>query len=97
MVEKLLTKAIQLGLGVADVTREQVEKFVKEVSKYKEMNTKQGRRMVDKLLKEAKASKKKLEAKIDAHIKKAIAKANIVTKKDLARLEKRIDSLKKKK
>ena len=96
MVEKLLTKAIQLGFGVVDVTREQVEKFVKEVSKNKEVNTKEGRKMVDKILKDAKASKKKLETKIETHAKKVVDKANIVTKKDLARLEKKIDALKKK-
>lgn len=90
MVEKMITKAVQLGLGVMDVTKEQVEKFVKEVTKNNKTNVAEGRKMVDKILKDAKVAKDKLEKKIDAQVKKIIEKSNLATKKDLKDLEQKL-------
>ena len=46
MADKILTKALQFGLGVYDLTREQAEKLVKEITKNQEVNRKEGRKMV---------------------------------------------------
>lgn len=96
MVEKLVAKAVQLGLGIADITREEVEKFVGEVVKDRDANTREGRKLVDDLLRDAEAARKKLEARIDKRLKKMLGKTSFATKSDIARLEKKIDALKRK-
>lgn len=90
MVEKLITKAFQLGLGVLDLTREQAEKLVKEVTKNSEVHKKEGRKMVDKMMKDAEKAKMNLEKKIEFHVKKVIEKTEFATKRDIEILEKKL-------
>ncbi len=95
-MEKLITKAVQIGLGIADLTREEVEKFVDEFSKKNKSNTKEGRKLVDRLIKDGEAAKKKLEEKVEEKVKSALKKMPVATKADIERLEKKIDAFKKK-
>jgi polyhydroxyalkanoate synthesis regulator phasin len=93
MSEKLFTKAFQLGLGAMDLTREKANKLLKELNI--DHNTKEGRKLVDNLIKDGKAASKKLEQKIEKHAKRV--SSQFVTRKDLDRLEKKLDALLKKK
>ncbi|MCM2325244.1 MAG: hypothetical protein NDI94_02185 [Candidatus Woesearchaeota archaeon] len=93
MAEKMIIRAFQLGLGIVDITKEEVQKLVKELKV--DENTKEGRKLVASLIKNGKEASVKLEKKIEQHSKKL--SSNFVTKKDLDRLEKKIDALAKKK
>ncbi len=93
MPDKFFKKVFQFGLGVADLTKEEARKLVKELDV--DHNTKEGRKMVNKLISQGKESSKKLEKKIGEEMKKL--SSNFVTKKDLERVEKKLDALSKKK
>ena len=93
MAEKILLKAFQLGLGVMDLTKQEVSKIVKDLNI--DTNTKEGRKLVDKFVKDGKEASKKLEKKIADHSKKL--SSGFVTRKDFERLEKKLDALAKKK
>lgn len=93
MVEKFFKKVFQFGLGVADLTKEETKRLVNELDV--DHNTKEGRKMVDNFLKQGKEASVKLEKKIEVHAKKL--SSNFVTKKDLDRVEKKLDAFMKKK
>lgn len=90
MPEKLFIKAVQMGLGVVDLTREQTEKFVKDFAKKNNLTVKESRKTAQKLLDEAKQARKKLNKHIDLMVNKALTKSGVATKKDIERLEKKI-------
>lgn len=97
-MEKTITKAVQFGLGVLDLTRDEVEKFVKEINQNKSVNTKEGRKMVENILKDAKAASQKFEKKVQAEVGKAAKRMDFATKKEMQqeikRLEKELKAIK---
>ncbi|HDP73665.1 MAG TPA: hypothetical protein ENN46_01770 [Candidatus Woesearchaeota archaeon] len=88
----LIRQSVQLGLGIIDLSKEQVEKFVKEATKDKELNTKKGREMVNKILRDSKETRKKIEKLINEKVEK-VSKEKFATRKDIERIEAKLDAL----
>lgn len=88
----IIKKGLQFGLGAYAKTRKEVEKAVNELIKKNHLNKKEGK----KLVAEALAQSKKIEAKIETQVQKsllfAIKTLKVATRKDLDFLEKKLKS-----
>lgn len=82
-----------VGIGLAMLTKEKTEKLIDDLVKKGELSRKEGDAMVKDLVKKSEAQREELENRIDAEVKKTLDKAGVATKKDIARLEKKIDNL----
>ena len=91
-----IKKAILTGVGLASMTKDKVEELAKELTEKGEITEKEGRELVDDLLKKSEQAKKDLETKIENAVEKVLGKMNIAGKEDIDRIEKRLSRLEKK-
>lgn len=82
-----------VGIGFAMLTREKAEKLIDELVKKGEISRKEGDVIVKDLMKKSEAQRKELEKRINAEIKKTLDGVGVATKKDIERLERKIDNL----
>lgn len=92
-MKDLLSKGLALGLGLAVVSKEQIEKLVDELVKKGEVSTAESRELVRELFEKGEAEKKEMNARIHEQVEKLLKELNIPTKADLERLEQRIQAL----
>ena len=93
---ELFKKSVLLGMGAVTLTREKAEALVDELIKKGELAREERTTAIDEFLKKAEEEEKVLRGKISAEIEKAVTKLGLPTKKDVERLEKKIDDLAKK-
>ncbi|MDW7679140.1 MAG: phasin family protein [bacterium] len=91
----LFKKTVLMGLGAITITKEKAEQIVDELVKKGELAKDDRSKAIQDLLKKAEEQEKILVDKVSAEVNKAIEKLGLPTKKDLERLEKKIDELKK--
>lgn len=91
-----IKKSMLLGLGIASLSKEKVEKLVDELIKKGEMAEKERPKVIDKLLKEAKKQEKEFIRKTSGIVQKVIEKMGLPTRKDFEKILKRLDGLEKK-
>lgn len=89
-MKDIVKKAALFGVGVAAMSQDQINKFVKQLEKRKIINVKEGKKLVNELLKESKKSQKSLQSEVEKQTKAALAKILSSAKKDLAALEKKL-------
>ncbi len=92
----LFKKGVLLGLGALTMTKEKIEQVVDELIKKGELSQDERAKAIKDLLKKAEEQEKALADKVSAEVNEAIKKLGVPTKKDLERLEKKIDDLRKK-
>lgn len=93
--ETLKTAAL-LGLGIAAISREKLKELADELSRTEKINEKEGRALVESIIKKAEASKTELEAKIRRETQAAIRSSRLVSMKEVEALEKKVEQLEKK-
>ncbi|RLE29251.1 hypothetical protein DRJ27_04905 [Candidatus Acetothermia bacterium] len=86
-------KAILLGLGALELTREKVESFVDELVKRGEASAKEKAGLVDELLKAAEEEEKKVMEKIGSALREVISELGLATKEDLQAIERRLERI----
>ena len=86
-------KAILLGLGALELTREKVESFVDELVKRGEASAKEKAGLVDELLKAAEEEEKKVMEKISSALREVISELGLATKEDLQAIERRLERI----
>ncbi len=91
-IEKLMTA----GLGALSVTREKAEKLFDECLRRGEVKKEQRSHFVQDVLDAAEKARKDVREFIGEHVEKAVAKMNLATRADVARLEEKIEQLRKK-
>lgn len=89
-MKDILKKTMLLGLGLGAVTKEKVEKLVKDMQKKGYVNQKEGKKLVGDLMKEAGKKQKQVQSFVEKQIKEAIKAMPLATKKDLKDLEKKL-------
>ena len=89
----LIKKGLMLGLGITSMTKEAIEKTVKELEKKGEINTKEGKKMVEDLLKKSKKQNEEIKKIIEEQVQKALKSLPIATRKDIDALSAKIDKL----
>ena len=92
----LLKKGLMLGLGITAITKETIERTVKDLEKKGEVNTREGKKMVKDLLNKSKKQSEEIMKVVDDRVKKVLKTIPIATKNDLKTLHKKIDQLIKK-
>jgi len=88
-----LKKALDKGMDYAFMTKDKVEKAVKEFAKENNLNKEEAKKLIDQMVKKSEEARVNLEEKIVELQKAAIAKMNLVTKEDYKKLEDRIKKL----
>ena len=62
---ELIKKTMLAGVGLAAVTKDKVEELARELTEKGEMSEKEGRELIDELLKKSEQARKDLETKVE--------------------------------
>jgi polyhydroxyalkanoate synthesis regulator phasin len=89
-------KLAVLGLGLLDITEEKARELADELVKRGEARSEQPGKLVREIMARGEEVKKTIQRHVEGAVEKALTKANLVTARDLAALEKRIAELEKK-
>ena len=89
-------KSLLTGVGLAVITKDKVEEIAKDFVEKGKLSEKEGKALVDDLLKKSEQARKDLQGKIETSVQEAIARVNVATKDDIAEVLARIEQLEKK-
>lgn len=92
-MEKLLRKALIIGMGAAALTKERMENLLDELSEAAEKVGEED--LLSQMVKKGEQTRKEFEERIVEQLRGLIARGNFATKEDIARLEDKIDRLEK--
>ncbi|MFQ5841020.1 MAG: phasin family protein [Thermodesulfobacteriota bacterium] len=87
----LIKKTLLTGVGLGVMTKDKVE----ELARKGELSEKEGKELIDDLLKKSEQAREDLEAKIEGLVRKALEKLNVGAKKDITQLNAKIECLEK--
>ena len=93
---ELIKKTMLAGVGLAAVTKDKVEELARELTEKGEMSEKEGKELIDELLKKSEQARKDLETKMEDTVRKVLEKMAVATKKDIDSLSERIKNLEQK-
>ncbi|MFA6268732.1 MAG: hypothetical protein WCW13_06305 [archaeon] len=93
-IDQMVKQATTLGLGLAIISKEALEKTIKRVSKKQDVTEREAKSAVSNLVAESKKKEKQLEDKVRAAVNKVKEKSPIITKKEAEKLRKEILGLK---
>ena len=91
----LIKKTMLAGVGLAAMTKDKVEELAEELTEKGELSEREAKELLDDLLKRSKRAKKDLDKKMENVVMKVLKKMDVATKKDIARLDKKIKNIKK--
>lgn len=93
---ELIKKTMLAGVGLAAVTKDKVEELARELTEKGEMSEKEGKELIDELLKKSEQARKDLETKVEDTVRKVLGKMAVATKEDIDSLSERIKNLEQK-
>ena len=88
-----IRKGLYLGFGAIAITKEKAEQLADELIKKGEATADEKPKLVKKILEHAEEQEKKITDLVDSAVRKAVEKAKVATKNDIAQLEERINAL----
>ncbi len=91
-----LSRAILLGLGLLDLTKEKAKKLADELVSRGEVAKEERSEFLKRLLKRGEETREELGKLVEEKMGKVLSKLNIATKSDLNELKKAIDKLSRK-
>ncbi|HBW38575.1 phasin family protein [Desulfosporosinus sp. BICA1-9] len=94
-MKDLIKKGLALGLGLAVVSKEQIEKLVDELVKKGEVTTAESKDLVQELFEKGETERKQINERFRGQFAQLLKDLNIPTKTDLDHLEQRIAALEK--
>lgn len=94
MIE-LLKKTMLMSLGLAFVTKDKIEVFVKELVEKGKLSGNEGKEFFENLLQKSEESSLQIEEKINKTVKDSLKKMNIATQDDLLKITRQLEELKK--
>ena len=89
----LIKKTMLTGVGLASMTKDKLEAIAKEIAEKEKLSEKEGRDLVNDLLKKSEEAKKKLENHVDALVRDIMKKMNLATKDELSALRQEVEKL----
>lgn len=92
-MKDIVSKGLAFGLGLAVVSKEQIEKVVEELVKKGEVSAAESKDLVRDLVAKGEAEKKEVNVWLGEQLEKLLKELNIPTKADVERLEQRIQEL----
>ncbi len=87
---EVIKKSILAGIGALAFTEEKIQEVIDDFVQKGKLTQKEGESLVDELQKVIHENKAKLTAMIDERIKAIMDELNLLTKDDLAEMEKKI-------
>ncbi len=90
----LIKKTMLVGVGLAAMTKEKIEELAEELTQKGELSEKEAKELIDELLERSKQAKKDLNKKMEDVVTKVLKKMDVATKKDIARLDRKIKNIK---
>lgn len=85
---ELIKKSIFAGIGALAMTEEKVQEIIDDFVKKGKLTQQEGKSLVDEVQKVIDENKAKLSAIVDERVKYILDELNLVTKDDLAEMEK---------
>jgi polyhydroxyalkanoate synthesis regulator phasin len=92
-VKDLINKAISLGYGVAETSKEQIEKLVDDLVKKGEISRAESTGFVNELVRKSEDAQNRMKSAIRDGVKSVIAELQLATKEDIERIERKLDAL----
>ncbi|HPC73832.1 MAG TPA: phasin family protein [Syntrophales bacterium] len=90
-----MKKMMLFGVGLAALTREKTEEFVKELVKKGELSETEGKQLIHDLVEKSKKVTRDLETKTEEMVTATLRRLNIPTRKEMDELKERIAKLEK--
>jgi polyhydroxyalkanoate synthesis regulator phasin len=94
-MRKKVKKGVMIGLGLAAITKDAVEKRVKKLQKQGKLNKKEARKFLNKVSKTAKTKQGRILKIVNKEVDKAFKAIKVAANKDLRKFEKRRSKKKK--
>jgi len=91
----IVRKSILLGIGLAALTREKIEETAKKIAEEDNLTEEEGRKVAEDLFKQSDETRKNLKEQVEKFVDNALEKLNSPSRKDLQKLEERIERLEK--
>lgn len=88
-----LKKTLDKGMDYALMTKDKIEKAVKEFAKENNLTKEEAKKLLDQIVKKSEGTRNYLEERAVELQKTAITKMNLVTKEEYRKLEDRIKKL----
>jgi polyhydroxyalkanoate synthesis regulator phasin len=88
-----LKKTLDKGMDYAFMTKDKVEKAVKDFAKENNLTKEEAKKLIDQIAKKSEVTRNYLEERAIELQKAAIAKMNLVTKEEYKKLEGRLKKL----
>jgi len=92
----IFKNVVNLGLGVIIASKDKAEKVANELIKKGELNKKEGKDLVDSLMKQGKETQAEIEKTVKKSVSGIFEKTNIPTRKEINALRTEIAELRKK-
>ncbi len=89
----LVNRAFLLGVGLASETKDRLRKQVDELIVKGKLSEKEGRELFEKALDRSRRAQERMRKQVDQWTRQTADRIKLVTKNDLAKLEKRIEKL----
>ena len=86
----LIRKALLTGVGLGVMTKEKVEELARELSRRAKLTEKEGKDLVDDLLKESDRAAEALKAGVSDAVRATLEKMDVATRRDIDALEERL-------
>jgi polyhydroxyalkanoate synthesis regulator phasin len=95
-MKEVIEKGINLGIGIAETTKEKVENHVDELIKRGQLAKEKRSKAVKEMLETMKKNEKEFEEKSSAVIDESLNKIGLATKKEVDNLAKTVSDIQKK-
>ena len=89
----LINKAVSLGFGLAETSKEQIEKLVDDLVRKGEISRTESAGFVSELVKKSEDAQNRIKSAIRDGVRSVIAELQLATKEDIERLERKLDAL----
>ncbi len=88
-----IEQSVLAGVGLLSITQEKAETFVNGLVKRGELKTEDARGFIDQLVERGEEERQDLQKTIRAETERVMQELDLVTKKDMDSLSKKIDAL----
>ena len=89
----LIKKIVFTGVGLASLTKDKIEALGKEIADQAKLSEKEGKELLDELMKKSEESRKEVAGQVEKFVKESLEKMNLATRDDLLDLEKKVQQL----
>lgn len=92
-MKDMMNRMLSLGFGIAETSKEQVEKLVEELVKKGELSRSESEGLIKDLMRKAEEAENRMKESVREGVSSVIAELRLATKDDIERLERKLDAL----